>query len=389
LWKVDEDGDGLAEHFECLDQWNFVRRGRYGPWAFNQRADCTDFERLKDFELNRPEWIIRETSMPINEVGLMNYIGKAFAIRDWGSFVDIYGVPSWLLVAPPDARAEDIEQLECVAAKLSRGGTGALPNGTDAKAASPGASSQPFEPFLRYYDTELVIAATAGKLTMLTESGSGTLAGSAHSETFDQLADAEAAEISEVFQRDYDKPLLRQKFPGQPVLAYFDICSPSDAEADASVKQINSLASAGYSVNPEQIEERTGFHVTVRTPQIVQMQMVNQASDLGVKIPQEFIDRSLDPYNQDLARNRAGDQHIGYGDVRTSDIYSATSRDLRPIIRRLRDIEQMTSVEAQVSALKSLLDAYGDLAKEVLENSDSADEWEKLLGSAMVNGMTH
>ena len=165
--------------------------------------------------------------------------------------------------------------------------------------------SQPFEPHLRYHDSELVLAATAGKLTMLTESGSGTLAGSAHADTFDTLADAEAAEISEVFQRDLDKKVLSAAFPGQPVLAWFDICSPSDADAQDASKIIQVLSASGFQVDPEEVEERTGFSVEIK-PQ--------PSGGLGL-------------LGNPMLQNRAGDPSMGNGDVQTNPLYSATSRD--------------------------------------------------------------
>lgn len=366
LWKHDQDMDGLPEHLECLDQWSFVRDGRYGPWAFNKAGESTDFNRLREFTLNRSEWVIREVALPINEIALLTFIRKSLALRDWDAFVEIYGVPSWVITGPPDLPEADRAYFEEAAVKIAEGGAGFLPNGSTATSATAGQSTQPFEPHLRYHDTELVLAATAGKLTMLAESGSGTLAGNAHQDTFEMIAEAEAAEISEVFQRDLDKAILGAAFPGAPILAYFDICSPSDKDAQDAVKIIQGLSSSGFQVEPEDVEERTGFSVEVKesTPQL----------GLG-----RFGDMAL--------QNRAGDHKLGNGDPNPSTIYSATSRDLRPIIRRLRDIEQMTDAKSQEEALKAMLSAYGDLAREVLSNSESAKEWEKLLGTSLVNGL--
>ena len=58
---------------------------------------------------------------------------------------------------------------------------------------------------------------------MLTESGSGTLAGSAHQEAFRQVANADAVTVAEALQRDFDKPLLEAAFPGWPVEAGFEM----------------------------------------------------------------------------------------------------------------------------------------------------------------------
>ena len=58
---------------------------------------------------------------------------------------------------------------------------------------------------------------------MLTESGSGTLAGNAHQEAFNQVAKADAVMVSEAMQRDFDAPLLAAAFSGWPVEAGFEL----------------------------------------------------------------------------------------------------------------------------------------------------------------------
>jgi hypothetical protein len=53
---------------------------------------------------------------------------------------------------------------------------------------------------------------------MLTESGSGTLAGNAHQEAFSQVAKADAVIVSEALQRDFDAPMLAAAYYRQSVL---------------------------------------------------------------------------------------------------------------------------------------------------------------------------
>ena len=67
---------------------------------------------------------------------------------------------------------------------------------------------------------------------MLAESGSGTLAGSAHQQAFDQVAKGDAVLVSEALQRDFDKQLLDAAFPGWPVEAGFALMTPSEVEPE-------------------------------------------------------------------------------------------------------------------------------------------------------------
>lgn len=76
---------------------------------------------------------------------------------------------------------------------------------------------------LDYLDRQITLLGTGGLLTMLTESGSGTLAGNAHQEAFNQVAKADAVLVSEALQRDFDAPMLAAAFPGWPVEAGFEL----------------------------------------------------------------------------------------------------------------------------------------------------------------------
>jgi len=111
-----------------------------------------------------------------------------------------------------------------VAQDLVKDGWGYLPNGTDMKYVNGGGTSKPpFRDHLDYLDRQITLLGTGGLLTMLTESGSGTLAGSAHQEAFNQVAKADSVMVSEALRRDFDKPLLAAAFPGWPVEAGFDL----------------------------------------------------------------------------------------------------------------------------------------------------------------------
>ena len=73
--------------------------------------------------------------------------------------------------------------------------------------------------------SQITLLGTGGLLTMLTESGSGTLAGNAHQEACNQVAKADAVMVSEALQRDFGAPMLTAAFPDWPVEAVFGLTS--------------------------------------------------------------------------------------------------------------------------------------------------------------------
>ncbi len=72
--------------------------------------------------------------------------------------------------------------------------------------------------------------ATADSLTMLAEPGNGTLAGGAHQDTFLQIAKSDAVTLAGVLQNAIDVPLLKEHFPDQPIMAYFEKVSEKEKE---------------------------------------------------------------------------------------------------------------------------------------------------------------
>jgi phage gp29-like protein len=140
-----------------------------------------------------------------------------------------------------------------------------MPNGTRVQTIDAGARGQnPFAEHLRYQDEQIVLAATGGKLTALAESGTGTLAGSAHQNAFDDITEAEAVVLSEVFQRQFDAPLLAQEFPGQPQLAYFELALVREIDPATAVAHALTLAKAGYEIDPSELSEKTGYTLKLR-----------------------------------------------------------------------------------------------------------------------------
>jgi hypothetical protein len=87
------------------------------------------------------------------------------------------------------------------------------------------------------------------------------LAGNAHADTFLQIARSDAAVLSGILQEQFDTPLLRQYFPDQPVLAYFEFVPPAADEVSRVVQDAVELAKAGVRIELEELAEKTGYRL--------------------------------------------------------------------------------------------------------------------------------
>jgi phage gp29-like protein len=246
---------GLVTRLEPVEQWFWVRDGLFGAWEYNQNARsgaargvAVDFENFLVFE-----------SVPLNRMLAVLYLRKNLSQKDWDSFLEVYGIPSIFLVGPPNTPETKEAEYHKVAQEIMADGRGYLPYGSDVKFVNGGGSKPPFLEHIDYIDRQITLAATGGLLTMLAEAGSGTLAGNAHSDTFLQIARGDAALLSGLFQEQFDPPLLREYFPDQPILAYFEFAPPAADEVSKVVKDAVELAKAGVKMDLRELEEKTGY----------------------------------------------------------------------------------------------------------------------------------
>jgi phage gp29-like protein len=261
---------------------------------------------------------------------------------------------------------------------------------------SPGAErgTAPFVDHLKYQDAELVLAGTSGKLTMLAESGSGTLAGGAHSDTFDELAEAEAMEISEVFQRDFDRLLLQRAFPGQPVLAYWELAAEPEQDVTAFVDHVVKLKGAGYRIEVEQIREKTGYQVE-DPEEPLPATGPEQDPALEMDPEEEAIQQAvanrvaaLFPQLGALAANSPAAPAVQpVQPVQPEQILQSVAASLAPVRDRIARILEIEDPEIQRERITALLAELPALLRDLVQDPAGAELIQRQLTASLLAGM--
>ncbi len=252
-------GNAGIEVLDPIEQWWWVRDGIYGEWELNEDAV---FGAIRGTPVPRERFVIREVPRPINHVGLIHHVRQGLSQKDWDCFIEVYGVPAIFIILPPELGDDQRKEFQEVAEQIVADARGALPGNSQVTTVDNGARGvNPFRDHLEHLDKKLILAGTSGMLTMLTESGSGTLAGGAHQETFDDIAAAEAGEISEVLNTDISDRILKAWFPGQPCLAYFELAANEETDVGDFVQDAATLYTAGWRVRGDQVTEKTGYEV--------------------------------------------------------------------------------------------------------------------------------
>ncbi len=253
---------GEILRLEPVEQWFWVRDGMFGDWEYNENAVSG---RRRGVPIERENFVIFE-SVALNRMLAVLYLRRNLSQKDWDSYLEVFGIPSVFLIGPPNAAEAKEKEYQAIAEEIISDGRGYLPNGSDLKYVTGGGNKPPFREHLEYLDRQITMVGTGGLLTMLTEAGSGTLAGGAHQDTFQQIARSDAVTLSGVLQREIDLPMLAQAFPGYPALAYFEFAPSISDQASRVVQDAAQLASAGFAVDPAEISEKSGYRVVPVAP---------------------------------------------------------------------------------------------------------------------------
>ena len=247
--------DGALLRLEPVEQWFWVRDGLYGAWEYNENAVSG---RWRGVPIDTESFVVFE-SVPLNRMLAGLFLKKNLNERDWDSYLENLGIPSVFLIGPPNTSAEKEKEYQAIAEAIIAGGRGYLPYGSDIKYVDGGGAKPLHLQRIEYIDKQIALVGTGGLLTMLAESGTGTLAGNAHRETFREIARGDAALLSEVFQRQVDLPILQQAFPGEDVCAYFEFAEPSAIDSSRVIEDAVALAKVGVRIELGELSEKTGY----------------------------------------------------------------------------------------------------------------------------------
>jgi hypothetical protein len=254
--------DGDVIHLEPVPQWLWCRKLPLKDWLYNPRA----LQTATGIPIEVTDFIIRECDDPIDEPCTVHFIRKNMSQKDWDAFIEVFGIPPIFVELPlgvgtPGSASGGESDFQILAERVISDGRGVLPNGAKLVTPTAGTTSvNPFEGHIRYQDEQIVLAATSGLLTTLTANTgmNGDSQSQSHDEAFADLAMAEAGDISEVFQTQFDKALLNKEFPNQDVLVYFELAQ-GEVKDENAVDDAVKLKQAGYQIDKEQLAEKTGY----------------------------------------------------------------------------------------------------------------------------------
>jgi phage gp29-like protein len=199
---------------------------------------------------------------PLYEIALVAFVNWCMGRKDWAAFTEIFGLPNGVAIMPANIPPGMEDEYRAAAERVADGVSGALPNGSDIKFPTASVRGEaPFKNFCDAQDGDVVLAGTGGRLAMLSADKGGLGNGPAleHAAAFDEIAQADARRINAALQNDFDRQELAMEFPGQPALAYFELCAQDATDAAQVVTNVAALAAAGFAVDAAWLSEVTGI----------------------------------------------------------------------------------------------------------------------------------
>lgn len=240
-------------------QWYFARPAGT-DYLLNPTAASSTGEL---YELNPASWIVREVKRPIDLVAMFACVAKYNAEQGNASFLEVFGNPSIFFEYPPGTSDERAREYDAVVREMIGDGRGGFPaGGKITTVESKAAGGQSFIDAATWANKKIVRKALGGELTLLSESGSGTLAGGAHEDGLISLYKADAKSIAAVLHEQLFKPAIQDAFPGAPVLVRYKLDYPQQYDIAVETAAIATLVNAGFKPSTEQVKERTGYDCT-------------------------------------------------------------------------------------------------------------------------------
>lgn len=247
---------GAVRTVSLLESWNFLRdadgRLLWNPECSYDPAAC---EEIPPSAMCVALLRRRAIDWPALSVYIRKHVGE----RDWGRFLERYGLPP--VDAVMGANTTDAQRGDYVqAADDARDGRSVVwPAGTTVSRAEGARGQDPFSAFVEHQERQIVLMATGGTLTSLAQADTGSLAGGAQMDVWEQIVQRDGVAISGALHRSLFIPFLRRAFPGRPALARLVLGKETEPTAEEAADLAGKLRTAGYRVDQSQLEEATGF----------------------------------------------------------------------------------------------------------------------------------
>lgn len=373
VWGSDWTIDDLVEVPARLFDWTDPERLRVQ----------VDEDRATFEDLVPHKWIIHTPRLragtPLRR-GLMRTLSilwciSHYALQDWAGFAEVFGMPVRIGKYDPNSRASDIDALEEALKGIGSDAMGLIPHGMDiefmqAQGNKTSGNITPMEQIIRYAERKMSICVLGQHLTTEAESGTGTLAGSAHENVRRDIQRADARQLAATLRRDLIRPLVALRLGPDVPLPHmrWDLSDPVDEKARAQVFTI--AQDFGWQLSRSQVAEE----LNLREP----------ADDEDVVQPPQTIDAELStrlasaPPSQPLSSMQRANRQVAQSAA------DAQSEALSAVLDLVESLADQPTVETPEHLLTRVRLAAPDLEALLEQAGLTMEELDDAIGRAMI-----
>lgn len=247
---------GGVDAIALLDSWNFLSgddgRLLWNPDCSTDPAACEEITPAARAVILRRR---RAIDWPALTVYLRGWLGE----REWGRFLERYGLPPVDAVMAPSSNKEQRADYVEAVADAHDGRCVAWPSGTTVSRAEGARGQDPFSAFIEHQEKLVVLMATGGTLTSLAQADTGSLAGGAQMDVWEQIVSRDGVVVAAALNRGLFRAFLAQEFPGEKPLAHFELGREKEPTASEAAELAAKLRTAGWRIEQSQLEEATGY----------------------------------------------------------------------------------------------------------------------------------
>lgn len=193
-------------------------------------------------------------------VAAFSWLCKAYTLKDWISFVELYGLPLRLGRYGPGASEKDIATLFRAVANIGTDAAAVVPKFMDIEFVDTkgGTGEQPiFENLARYMDQQ--ISKVGLGQTMTTDDGASMAQAKVHNDVRLDIAQADARSVTAAINRDLVAPFVRFNFGEATPLPRLMIEVEEPEDTETLVRNVTALAAAGVRFNAAEARRRVGM----------------------------------------------------------------------------------------------------------------------------------
>lgn len=196
---------------------------------------------------------------------------KSLALRDWASFVEVYGHPTAVIKHPKGISQQMKDELDVIKDELGRDTRVRIPDGVDLQLLKGvEGNSDTFEKFSRYAD-EQIAKVVLGQVLTTEKGGGGYALGNVHNAVREDLLRADAKALAATYKRDLITPFVRFNFG--PTVAIPDVQLQIDDPEDTTAwfNNAEKFVKLGGKLPVEEARKRLNVRAPVEGEEVLEI----------------------------------------------------------------------------------------------------------------------